>query len=69
MLVQSVEGKSRAATFILAYFIANDGIKLKDGLESLRQFVAEVEPNEGFMQQLAHYDLELIEKFDYTGHE
>ena len=26
----------------------------------LRQFVGEVEPNEGFMQQLAQYDLELL---------
>jgi len=50
VLVQSVEGRSRAATFILAYLIANEGIKLKEGLEILRQFVTEVEPNEGFMQ-------------------
>jgi protein-tyrosine phosphatase len=50
VLVQSVEGRSRAATFILAFLIANEGIKLKEGLEILRQFVTEVEPNEGFMQ-------------------
>ena len=40
--------------------ICNEGLKLRDGLQQLRQFVAEVEPNEGFMQQLAQYDLELL---------
>jgi len=61
ILIHSVEGKSRCATFVLAYLISNEGIKLKDGLQILRQFVAEVEPNEGFMQQLAQYDLELLQ--------
>lgn len=64
ILVQSVEGKSRCATFVLAYMIFHEKIKLKEGLSILRQFVSEVEPNEGFMQQLAHYDLELLEKND-----
>ena len=53
ILIHSIDGKSRCATFILAYFICNEGIKLKDGLALLRQYVGEVEPNEGFMQQLA----------------
>lgn len=60
--MQSVEGKSRCATFILAYLIYHEQIKLKEGLSILRQYVAEVEPNEGFMQQLAQYDLELLER-------
>ena len=64
ILVQSVEGKSRCATFILAYLIYHEHIKLKEGLAILRQYVAEVEPNEGFMQQLAQYDLELLERND-----
>lgn len=50
ILVHSVEGTSRAAVFILAYLIGVEGIKLKEGLSMLRQFVREVEPNEGFMQ-------------------
>ena len=61
ILVHSIEGKSRCATFILAYMICNEGIKLRDGLQVLRQYVGEVEPNEGFMQQLAQYDLELLQ--------
>ena len=64
ILIHSIEGKSRCATFILAYLICNEGIKLKDGLQLLRQFVGEVEPNEGFMQQLAQYDLELLQMND-----
>mmetsp|Transcript_29846 Transcript_29846/g.21600 ORF Transcript_29846/g.21600 Transcript_29846/m.21600 type:complete len:148 (-) Transcript_29846:131-574(-) len=50
ILVHSFDGKSRAPTFILAYLIYQEKLKLKDGLTLLRQFVAEVEPNEGFMQ-------------------
>ena len=61
ILVHSVNGKSRCSTFILAYLIRNEGIKLKDGLDLLRQYVGEAEPNEGFMQQLAQYDLELLQ--------
>ena len=62
ILVHSIEGKSRAPTFILAYLINHERIKLKDALNLLRQFVGEVEPNEGFQQQLAEYDLELLQK-------
>ena len=36
VLIHSIEGKSRCATFILAYLICNEGIKLKDGLAMLR---------------------------------
>jgi len=58
-----VQGKSRAPAFILAYLIGKQRIKLKDGLQMLRQFVQEVEPNEGFMSQLAEYDLEILSKY------
>ena len=36
ILVQSVMGKSRSATFILAYLINTQKIKLRDGLQHLR---------------------------------
>ena len=62
MLVHSAQGKSRAATFIIAYMIGREKIKFKDGLNLLRQYVSEVEPNETFMQQLAEYDLEILSK-------
>ena len=50
ILVHSVQGKSRAATFILAYLINKEKMKLRDGLSLLREYVNEVEPNESFMQ-------------------
>ena len=49
VLVQSVEGRSRSATFILAYMINRDRRQLRDCLAILRQYVPEAEPNEGFM--------------------
>ncbi len=60
ILIHSVQGKSRAATFILSYLIGREKLKLKEGLAILRQYVPEVEPNETFMQQLAEYDLEIL---------
>ena len=62
VLVQSVQGKSRAPTFILAYLINKEKMKLKDGLTLLREYVNEVEPNESFLQQLADYDLNQLSK-------
>ena len=49
VLVHDVAGKSRAPTFILAYLIGVEKIKLKDGLALLREYVPEVEPNDSFM--------------------
>lgn len=63
VLVACVAGKSRSPTFILAYLIGVERIKLKDGLALLRQFVPEVEPNDAFMQQLQEYDLEILSKY------
>ena len=62
ILVHSVQGKSRAPAFILAYLIQKEKMKLKDGLAMLRDYVNEVEPNESFLQQLADYDLEQLSK-------
>jgi len=61
VLVQSVEGRSRAPAFILAYMINRDRVKLKDCLNAMRMYVPEAEPNTGFMAQLAQYDLELLQ--------
>ena len=62
ILVHSVQGKSRAPTFIIAYLIYREKLKLKDSLNTLREYVNEVEPNESFMQQLADYDLDILSK-------
>lgn len=60
VLVQSVEGRSRSSTFVLAYMIKKDRMQLRECLGELRRYVPEAEPNEGFMSQLAQYDLELL---------
>ena len=60
--MHSVQGKSRAATFIIAYLIGREKMKFKEALGRLREFVTEVEPNESFMSQLAEYDLEILSK-------
>ena len=49
VLVQSVEGKSRAATFVLAYMIKTEKLQLRECLSRLRQIIPEAEPNEAFM--------------------
>ena len=49
ILVHSVQGKSRAPTFIIAYLIYREKLKLKDSLTTLREYVNEVEPNESFL--------------------
>ena len=49
ILVHSVQGKSRSATFVIAYLISKEKMKLKEGLALLREFVPEVEPNESFI--------------------
>ena len=49
VLVQSVEGRSRSSTFLLAYMINKDKMQLRECLQILRQYVPEAEPNEGFM--------------------
>lgn len=62
VLVQSVNGISRASTFILAYMINHERRQLRECLTHLRMSVPEAEPNEGFMSQLAQYDLDLLQK-------
>ncbi|CAI2379067.1 unnamed protein product [Moneuplotes crassus] len=63
VLVSCIAGKSRSPTFILAYLIGVEKVKLKDGLALLRQFVPEVEPNDAFIKQLQEYDLEILSKY------
>lgn len=62
VLVHCTDGKSRAPTFVLAYLIAKQKIKLKDGILTLRSKVPEIQPNENFMHQLTEYDLEQLAK-------
>ncbi len=62
VFVHCTDGKSRAPTFVLAYLIAKQKIKLKDGILMLRAKLPEIQPNENFMHQLTEYDLEQLAK-------
>ena len=62
ILIHSFNGTSRAPTFILAYLISREKIKLNEALVLLRSFNPKIEPNENFMKQLIDYDLEQLAK-------
>ena len=60
VLVHSRRGKCRAQALVLAYLIAVQKVKLKDGLAIVRQQVPETEVNASFLAQLEQYDLEKL---------
>lgn len=62
ILVHSVNGKSRAPTFVLAYLIGKCKKPLKDALAQLKECCPDIEPNENFLTQLREYDLEKTTK-------
>ncbi len=62
VLVHCTDGHSRASTFVLAYLIAKQKVKLKNGILAIRSKLPEIQPNENFMQQLTEYDLEQLAK-------
>ena len=57
ILLHSLNGLSRAPTFVLAYLIGKQKIKLNVGLQILRSFNPKIDPNPNFMKQLIEYDL------------
>lgn len=59
ILVHSVNGKSRCWTFIAAYLIGKCGMKYSDAMELIKQKFPFCEPNDNFLTQLKHYDLEV----------
>lgn len=60
ILVHSMNGKSRAPAFILAYLIAHEKITYKKGIEVLLSRGFPFELNPFFVKQLEHYDLEKL---------
>lgn len=52
ILIHCFAGKSRAATFTLAYMISVKGMSLKDALEHIWTVRPICAPNPGFMEQL-----------------
>lgn len=60
VLVHSRRGKCRAQALVLAYLVAVQKVKLKEGLAVMREQVPETEVNAAFLDQLEQYDLEKL---------
>ncbi len=60
VLVHDQGDLSRAATFILAFFINNFKVSLKQGLEQLRPLLATVDISTNFIKQQEQSDLEKL---------
>ena len=66
-LIHCYGGRSRSATFVIAYLLwknneNNSPIKLQETLEFVKQKRSLVKPNEGFMKQLKDWEKVLKEK-------
>jgi hypothetical protein len=55
LLLHCVVGKSRSPSFVLAYMMRREGIRLIRAMQYLRT-LRDISPNEGFMQQLIRYE-------------
>ncbi|KAM3127150.1 hypothetical protein pb186bvf_020744 [Paramecium bursaria] len=60
ILILSSKGLSRSATIVIAYLMNKIQIRFNDAFKFLRQIRASVAPNEGFLQQLITYDIQLF---------
>jgi hypothetical protein len=58
VLIHSLNGKSRAWVFLMAYLIGKEKMKFAKAFDFVREKFPGAEPNENFLTQLKHYDLE-----------
>jgi protein-tyrosine phosphatase len=58
VLIHSLNGKSRAWVFLMAYLIGKEKMKFAKAYEYVKEKFPGAEPNENFLTQLKHYDLE-----------
>ena len=61
-LISSRRGKSRSATFVLAYLMSKHSHNLDAALEYAKQKRSVVQPNPGFMQQLRNFESNLTKQ-------
>lgn len=59
ILIHSVHGRSRCWVFLMAYLIGKSKMKFLAALELIKAKFPYAEPNENFLTQLKHYDLEV----------
>lgn len=61
VLVHCMQGVSRSATILAAYFMVSRGMTLRDSLLYLRNARGQSNPNSGFMRQLMAYEKHLVD--------
>ena len=59
ILIHSENGKSRCYVFVMAYLIGRKGLKFSEAYEKVKEKFKKAEPNDNFLTQLKHYDLEV----------
>jgi hypothetical protein len=59
IIIHSVQGRSRCWVFLMAYLISKWKMKYLIALDYIRDRFAYAEPNDNFLTQLKHYDLEM----------
>lgn len=58
ILIHSLNGKSRCWVFLMAYLIGKERMKFSKAYQYVKEKFQWAEPNENFLTQLKHYDLE-----------
>ena len=56
ILVHCQEGKSRSTSFIIAYFIREEGMTYMDAWDKVRRERWIANPNQGFVEQIKRYE-------------
>jgi len=59
ILIHSLQGRSRCWVLLMAYFIGRLNMKFSSALDFIREKFSYAEPNENFLTQLKHYDLDV----------
>jgi protein phosphatase slingshot len=59
VFVHCQQGKSRSASFVIAYLINKHGMSLKDALAYVKERRPVAHPNPGFIEQLEKYEKQL----------
>ncbi|EKX39494.1 hypothetical protein GUITHDRAFT_143482 [Guillardia theta CCMP2712] len=66
VFVHCIEGKSRSATCVIAYLMDTENYTLQEALMQVKSGRPIVQPNEGFMIQLQHYESVLRSRASQT---
>lgn len=59
ILIHSLQGRSRCWVFLMAYLIGRLNMKFSNALDLIKEKFGYAEPNENFLTQLKHYDLDV----------